>query len=140
MPKAEYTYALDNENTLYACFGRTVKYKFENPKWVKVKNPDDYEFLFDFFSPAKIISTEEALKITKRMEPKDHFTVNRRVYLTSDEIDNELTLIMLNRKFSKETVDLVFGSNIDTRVLVLEWLIKNPHLHEFTIEVLVKHL
>lgn len=139
MPKAEYTYALDDENNLYACFGRTVKYKYSQNKWEEVENPDDFEFLFEVFSPTKIISSQEALKLTKQKKPIAHFTVNKRVYLTEKEIDHELSDFIKNRNYSEDTGKLVLESSLDMKILVLEWLIKNPNLHELTIRILIQN-
>lgn len=140
MTKAEYTFAMDDKNNLYACFGRTVKYIFEKDHWKPIENPDDYEFLFDYFNPCKILSYEEALKISNNIEPVDYYSVHKRVYLTEDEIDAELTEAMDARSYNKNTKNLVMKSDLDTRVLVLEWLIRSPNLHELTIEMLVKNI
>lgn len=140
MTKAEYTFALDEENRLYACFGRTVKYIFVDDRWEEVKNPDDYLFLFDYFSPTRIISQEEALKLSNNIEPITYYSVHKRVYLTEEEINNELNEIMSGNNYSAETKEIVMNSDLDTRVLVLEWLIRSPNLHELTIEMLVKNV
>ena len=140
MPKAEYTFALDDNNKLYACFGRTVKYVFVKGGWEEIKNPDDYEFLFDYFSPTKIIPYEDAMRLSNNVDPTDYYTVHKRVYLTEEEINQELTLLMKGRKYNKNTVDLVLNADLDTRVLVLEWLFKSPNLHELTIEMLARNM
>ena len=140
MPKAEYTFAIDNKDRLYACFGRTVKYVFLENQWEPIDNPDDYEFLFDYFSPTKIISYEDAYKITNNIEPTDYYAVHKRVYLTEEAINKELLEFMKGRKYKKKTEKLVLSSDMDTRVLVLEWLFKSPNLHELTIEMLVRNI
>ena len=140
MTKAEYTFTLDNESNLYACFGRTVKYIFDKDHWKTIENPDEYEFLFDYYSPSKIISYEEALKISNNIEPVDYYSVHKRVYLTEEEINTELKETMDARSYSETTQNLVMKSDLDTRVLVLEWLIRSPNLHELTIEMLVRNI
>ena len=140
MPKVEYSFALDKEDKLYACFGRTVKYIFTNDHWDSIANPDNYEYLFDYFSTTKIISFAEAMKITNNIEPTDYYTVHKRVYLTEEDINNELLELMKGRKYRKKTEKLVLDADMDTRVLVLEWLIKSPNLHEMTIEMLVRNI
>lgn len=138
--KTEYTFALDEKNQLYACFGRTVKYIFVNNQWKEVKKPEEYEHLFDYSNPTKFISSDEALKLTKNVEPKSYYSVHKRVYLTEEEINSELNEILSKNKYSENLKKLVMDSDIDTRVLILEWLIRSPNLHELTIEMLVKNV
>lgn len=140
MPRADYIFALDKDENLYACFGRTVKYIFVDDHWESIENPDDYEFLFDYFSPTKIISLEEALKLSNNKEPIDYYTVHKRVYMTEDEINKELMELMGKRKYNKGTEQLVLAADLDTRVLVLEWLFKSPNLHELTIQMLINNI
>jgi len=134
MTKAEFIYALDESNTLYACLGRTVKFIYQNKKWKEIKKPELYEYIFEV---GKIISSEEALKITKNVEPKAHYGVQKRVYLTEEEINKELMDLMNKNKYSENLKKLVMSSDIDTRILALEWLIRSPNLHELTIEMLI---
>lgn len=136
MTKAEFIYALDEKNNLYACFGRTVKYIFVKNEWKEVKDPGEYD-LFDLGKNAKIITSDEALRLTKNKEPKVHYTVKKLVYLTEEEINNELVKLMTQNNYSENIKKLVMSSDIDTRILVLEWLIRNPNLHELTIEMLI---
>lgn len=136
MTKAEFIYALDEKNNLYACFGRTVKYIFVKNEWKEVKDPGEND-LFDLGKNAKIITSDEALRLTKNKEPKVHYTVKKLVYLTEEEINNELVKLMTQNNYSENIKKLVMSSDIDTRILVLEWLIRNPNLHELTIEMLI---
>lgn len=140
MPKAEFTYALDVEGNLYACFGRTVKYIFKDKEWILVRDPEEYNELFDYFAPTRFITSEEALKITNNTEPISHYSVHRRVYLTEKEIDDELLEIMTGKKYQQTTIDLIMNTDVGTKVLVLEWLIKSPNAHEITIEMLVRNI
>jgi hypothetical protein len=140
MPKAEYTFALDNDDKLYACLGRTAKYVFSKDHWEQIHNSEDYDYLFDYFSTTRIISTEEALKLANNIAPIDYYTVHKRVYLTEEDINKELKTLMQGRKYNKSTVKLVLESDMDTKVLVLEWLFKSPNLHELTIEMLIKNI
>lgn len=140
MPKADYTFVLDEDRDLFACFGRTAKYIYDEEEWKPIKDPNEFEDMFDLYGKIKYISKEEAMKITNNLYPKDYYIVHKRVYMTEEAINQELLELMKNRKYSTNTKENVMKSDLDLRVMVLEWLIKSPNLHELTIGMLINDL